>query len=217
MCLSKPDISSSSGPLIIRIFVRLRLFWEFNRVQWAWSWEPQTESQKGTDIVGLVSSWELLSIIQIYVGLNLLASAPSRQSAVVPHSTEPSTTKKADVIDLTLESSSSSSSDEEDSDPPLKKRCIYISKTEEMHPKGWASLSLSFSRTMNRHALTKSASITLHLADIWCMGHGEATVCVVVVHNIYNTLVTITTAGNKQKALSHGSTFPTKVHLYLEN
>ncbi|XP_068995424.1 E3 SUMO-protein ligase PIAS2 isoform X1 [Embiotoca jacksoni] len=62
-------------------------------------------------------------------------SAPVRQPAVVPHSAEPSSTKKADVIDLTLESSSSSS-DEEDSDPPLKKRCVYISKSEEIHSKG---------------------------------------------------------------------------------
>ncbi|KAG7489142.1 E3 SUMO-protein ligase PIAS2 isoform X2 [Solea senegalensis] len=61
--------------------------------------------------------------------------APVRQPSVVPPSTEPSSTKKADVIDLTLESSSSSS-DEEDSDPPLKKRCIYISKNEDMHAKG---------------------------------------------------------------------------------
>uniref|UniRef100_A0A4W6E6X0 Protein inhibitor of activated STAT, 2 n=1 Tax=Lates calcarifer TaxID=8187 RepID=A0A4W6E6X0_LATCA len=59
---------------------------------------------------------------------------PLRQLSVVPHSTEPSTTKKADVIDLTLESSSSD--DEEDTDPPLKKRCVYISKNEEMHAKG---------------------------------------------------------------------------------
>lgn len=54
---------------------------------------------------------------------------------MVPHSTEPSSTKKADVIDLTLESSSDDD-DEEDTDPPLKKRCVYISKNEEMHAKG---------------------------------------------------------------------------------
>lgn len=57
-----------------------------------------------------------------------------RQPAVVPHSPEPSSIKKADVIDLTLESSSSS--DEEETDPPLKKHCVYISKNEEMHAKG---------------------------------------------------------------------------------
>lgn len=65
-------------------------------------------------------------------------SAPPRQSTVVPRCTEPSSTKKADVIDLTLESSSSSDDDddEEDTVPPLKKRCVYISKNEEMHAKG---------------------------------------------------------------------------------
>lgn len=61
--------------------------------------------------------------------------APLRQPSVVPQPAEPSPSKKADVIDLTLESSSSSE-DEEDSDPPLKKRCVYIAKTEEMHTKG---------------------------------------------------------------------------------
>lgn len=54
---------------------------------------------------------------------------------MVPHPIEPGSTKKADVIDLTLESSSSDE-DEEDTDPPLKKRCVYISKNEEMHTKG---------------------------------------------------------------------------------
>lgn len=52
-----------------------------------------------------------------------------RLSTVVPHS-EPSSTKKADVIDLTLESSSD---EESDPDPPLKKRCVYMSKPEEVH------------------------------------------------------------------------------------
>lgn len=56
-----------------------------------------------------------------------------RQSAVVPPP-ETGSTKKADVIDLTLESSSD---DDEDSDPPLKKRCVYMSKAEEMHSKGF--------------------------------------------------------------------------------
>lgn len=58
--------------------------------------------------------------------------APVRQSTMVPH-TEPSSTKKADVIDLTLESSSD---DEAETDPPLKKRCVYMSKPEEIHSKG---------------------------------------------------------------------------------
>lgn len=68
----------------------------------------------------------------------LLASTPLRQLSVVPHPTEP--TKKTDVIDLTIESSSSSEEGddaEKDTDPPLKKRCIYISKHEEIHAKGW--------------------------------------------------------------------------------
>ncbi|KAM9463373.1 E3 SUMO-protein ligase PIAS2-like isoform 3-T5 [Salvelinus alpinus] len=60
-----------------------------------------------------------------------------RLCAVVPsHSELSSTNKKADVIDLTLESSSSSEEEEEEPDPPLKKRCLYMSKTEEVHAKG---------------------------------------------------------------------------------
>lgn len=77
----------------------------------------------------------------------LLALAPLRQSSVVSHSTEPSSTKKADVIDLTLDSSSSDDDDdEEDTVPPLKKHCVYISKNEEMHAKGWASPSVLIDR-----------------------------------------------------------------------
>lgn len=56
-----------------------------------------------------------------------------RQSAVVP-----SSTKKADIIDLTLESSS----DDDESDPPLKRRCVYMSKTEEIHSKGFVDINL---------------------------------------------------------------------------
>ena len=63
----------------------------------------------------------------------LSGSAPVRQCAVVPHG-EVSSSKKADVIDLTLDSSSE---DEEEVDPPHKRRCLYMSKTEEMHGKGW--------------------------------------------------------------------------------
>ncbi|XP_071208143.1 E3 SUMO-protein ligase PIAS2-like isoform X1 [Salvelinus alpinus] len=60
-----------------------------------------------------------------------------RLCAVVPsHSELSSTNKKADVIDLTLESSSSEEEEEEEPDPPLKKRCLYMSKTEEVHAKG---------------------------------------------------------------------------------
>lgn len=76
------------------------------------------------------------------INLCLLASAPLRQSLVVLHAAEPSSIKKADVIDLTLESSSSDDDDddEEDTDHPLKKRCVYISKNEEIHAKGWENL-----------------------------------------------------------------------------
>ncbi|CDQ99662.1 unnamed protein product [Oncorhynchus mykiss] len=60
-----------------------------------------------------------------------------RLCAVVPsHSELSSTNKKADVIDLTLESSSEEEEEEEEPDPPLKKRCLYMSKTEEVHAKG---------------------------------------------------------------------------------
>ncbi|XP_063356649.1 E3 SUMO-protein ligase PIAS2-like [Pelmatolapia mariae] len=57
---------------------------------------------------------------------------PLRQPSVARDSTEPSYTKRADVIDLTIESSSSD--DEEDKNRPPKKR--NISKNEEMHAKG---------------------------------------------------------------------------------
>ncbi|KAM9743164.1 E3 SUMO-protein ligase PIAS2 isoform 1-T2 [Menidia menidia] len=62
--------------------------------------------------------------------------AAVRQSSVVSQSTDTGPSRKADVIDLTLESSSSSSDDEKDADPPLKKQCIYMSKSEELHAKG---------------------------------------------------------------------------------
>lgn len=57
---------------------------------------------------------------------------------VPSHSELSSTNKKADVIDLTLESSSEDEDDdeEEEPDPPLKKRCLYMSKTEDVHAKG---------------------------------------------------------------------------------
>ncbi|XP_028433210.1 E3 SUMO-protein ligase PIAS2 isoform X2 [Perca flavescens] len=92
-------------------------------------------------------------------------SAPLRQSSVVTNSTEPSSTKKADVIDLTLESSSSSSSssDEEDTDPPLKKRCVYISKSEDMHAKGVLTYQPTV-RVPNVQALDPSY-LTSTLAD----------------------------------------------------
>ncbi|XP_076021207.1 E3 SUMO-protein ligase PIAS2 isoform X2 [Genypterus blacodes] len=85
-----------------------------------------------------------------------------RQASLVPHSTEPSSNKKADVIDLTLESSSSD--DEENTDPPLKKRCAYISKSEELHGKGVLTYQPSTVRVPNVQALD-SPYLTSTLAD----------------------------------------------------
>lgn len=87
-------------------------------------------------------------------------AAPVRQSAVVPHS-EPSSTKKADVIDLTLESSSD---DDSDPDPPLKKRCLYMSKPEEIHSKGVLTYQPSTVRVPNVQALDTSY-LTSSIAD----------------------------------------------------
>ncbi|XP_076857203.1 E3 SUMO-protein ligase PIAS2 isoform X1 [Brachyhypopomus gauderio] len=87
-------------------------------------------------------------------------AAPVRQSAVVPQ-IEPGSTKKADVIDLTLESSSD---DETEPDPPLKKRCIYMSKPEEMHSKGVLTYQPSTVRVPNVQALDTSY-LTSSIAD----------------------------------------------------
>lgn len=87
-------------------------------------------------------------------------AAPVRQSAVVPQ-TEPSSTKKADVIDLTLESSSD---DDSEPDPPLKKRCLYMSKPEEMHSKGVLTYQPSTVRVPNVQALDTSY-LTSSIAD----------------------------------------------------
>jgi len=88
-----------------------------------------------TNVKGMSERTELTNLtFTIYLFLSALASL--RHLSVVSHSTETNLTKKADVIDLTLESSSSSSSDDErDANPPLKKQCIYMSKNEEMHAK----------------------------------------------------------------------------------
>lgn len=90
---------------------------------------------------------KLIKIINLIVNLIFMldfknnswpsGAVPVRQSAVV-QPFEPSSTKKADVIDLTLESSSD---DEEESDPPLKKRCVYMSKAEEIHSKGFVVIN----------------------------------------------------------------------------
>ncbi|KAM4607220.1 E3 SUMO-protein ligase PIAS2 isoform 2-T2 [Polymixia lowei] len=90
-------------------------------------------------------------------------STPVRQCAVVPVTTEPSTTKKADVIDLTLESSSSDD-DEDNVDPPLKKRCLYMSKGEEVHGKGVLTYQPSTVRVPNVQALD-TPYLTSTLAD----------------------------------------------------
>ncbi|XP_041691896.2 E3 SUMO-protein ligase PIAS2 isoform X1 [Coregonus clupeaformis] len=78
-----------------------------------------------------------------------------RLCAVVPSHSEPSSAnKKADVIDLTLESSSEEEEEEEeDPDPPLKKRCLYMSKTEEVHAKGVLTYQPSTVRLPNVQAL----------------------------------------------------------------
>ncbi|XP_070992156.1 E3 SUMO-protein ligase PIAS2-like isoform X3 [Oncorhynchus clarkii lewisi] len=77
-----------------------------------------------------------------------------RLCAVVPsHSELSSTNKKADVIDLTLESSSEEEEEEEEPDPPLKKRCLYMSKTEEVHAKGVLTYQPSTGRLPNVPAL----------------------------------------------------------------
>uniref|UniRef100_A0A8C7FUY9 Protein inhibitor of activated STAT, 2 n=1 Tax=Oncorhynchus kisutch TaxID=8019 RepID=A0A8C7FUY9_ONCKI len=77
-----------------------------------------------------------------------------RLCAVVPsHSELSSTNKKADVIDLTLESSSEEEEEEEEPDPPLKKRCLYMSKTEEVHAKGVLTYQPSTGRLPNVQAL----------------------------------------------------------------
>lgn len=90
-------------------------------------------------------------------------AVPVRQSAVVPPP-ETSSTKKADVIDLTLESSSDDDDDDEDSDPPLKKRCLYMSKAEEMHSKGVLTYQPSTVRVPNVQALDTSY-LTSSIAD----------------------------------------------------
>ncbi|XP_052411893.1 E3 SUMO-protein ligase PIAS2 isoform X2 [Carassius gibelio] len=79
-------------------------------------------------------------------------AVPVRHSAVVPPP-ETSSTKKGDIIDLTLESSSD---DEEDSNPPLKKRCVYMSKAEEMHNTGVLTYQPSTVRVPNVQALDTS-------------------------------------------------------------
>ncbi|XP_057209689.1 E3 SUMO-protein ligase PIAS2 isoform X1 [Triplophysa rosa] len=82
-------------------------------------------------------------------------AVPVRQSAVVP-----SSTKKADIIDLTLESSS----DDDESDPPLKKHCVYMSNAEEMHSTGVLTYQPSTVRVPNVQTLDTSY-LTSSIAD----------------------------------------------------
>ncbi|KAJ8005528.1 hypothetical protein DPEC_G00118890 [Dallia pectoralis] len=87
-----------------------------------------------------------------------------RQSAVIPAHNEPSSTnKKADVIDLTLETSS----EEEEPDPPLKKRCHYMSNTEEVHNKGVLTYQPPSVRMPNVQTLDTSY-LTSSLASRLC-------------------------------------------------
>ncbi|XP_058845059.1 E3 SUMO-protein ligase PIAS2-like isoform X3 [Acipenser ruthenus] len=65
------------------------------------------------------------------------SSVVTRSCSVLTAGSEPSGVKKADVIDLTIESSSEEEEEEEEEEPPLKKRCLYMNmKTEEGHGKG---------------------------------------------------------------------------------
>ncbi|KAI1900331.1 hypothetical protein AGOR_G00048870 [Albula goreensis] len=97
------------------------------------------------------------------------SSSMVRQCAVVPPS-EPST-KKTDVIDLTLESSSEEEPEEED--PPLKKRCLYMAKTEEMHGKGVLTYQPSTMRVPNVQTLDASY-LTSSLPDYAVPFHHSA-------------------------------------------
>ncbi|XP_035292281.1 E3 SUMO-protein ligase PIAS2 isoform X3 [Anguilla anguilla] len=81
------------------------------------------------------------------------SSSLVRQCAVVPPS-EPSSAKKPDIIDLTLESSSEEEPEEED--PPLKKRCLYMAKPEEIHGKGVLTYQPSTMRVPNIQTLDTS-------------------------------------------------------------
>ncbi|XP_053725973.1 E3 SUMO-protein ligase PIAS2 [Synchiropus splendidus] len=86
---------------------------------------------------------------------------PQRQSAVILPPPESGPPKKADVIDLTLESSSS---DDEDHDPPLKKSCVYISKSEDLLTKGVLTYQPSTMRVPTVQTLDPSF-LTSTLAD----------------------------------------------------
>ncbi|XP_048875186.1 E3 SUMO-protein ligase PIAS2 isoform X1 [Brienomyrus brachyistius] len=84
----------------------------------------------------------------------LESSALVRQCAVMPPS-EPSSTKKVDIIDLTVESSSEEE-EEEAEDPPLKKRCLYMAKPDESPAKGVLAYQPPAVRLPNVQALDPS-------------------------------------------------------------
>ncbi|KAI1905220.1 hypothetical protein AGOR_G00013880 [Albula goreensis] len=89
---------------------------------------------------------------------NLESPATVRPCTVVT-SSEPISAKKADVIDLTLESSE----DEGEEDPPPKKRCLYLS-AEDTHTKGVLAYQPSTLRVPNVQTVDTSY-LTSSLAD----------------------------------------------------
>ncbi|XP_028850928.1 E3 SUMO-protein ligase PIAS2 isoform X3 [Denticeps clupeoides] len=98
------------------------------------------------------------------------SSVPVRQCTVVLPK-EAGSTKKADVIDLTLESSSED--EEEEVDPPLKKRCVYMSKPEEVHTKGVLTYQPSTVRMPTVQTMDPSY-LTSSLADYAVPFHPSA-------------------------------------------
>ncbi|MBN3319739.1 PIAS2 ligase, partial [Atractosteus spatula] len=90
------------------------------------------------------------------------SSLVNRPCAVMPAS-DPSSLKKADIIDLTIESSSEGEEEEEEI-PPLKKRCLYMSKPEEVHGKGVLTYQPSTVRVPNVQTV-ETSYITSPLAD----------------------------------------------------
>ncbi|XP_063051772.1 E3 SUMO-protein ligase PIAS2 isoform X2 [Engraulis encrasicolus] len=88
------------------------------------------------------------------------SSAPLRHSASAPHG-DGGGSKKADVIDLTLDSSSE---EEEAAEPPVKRRCLYMTKSEEMHGKGVLAYQPSAVRVPNVPSLDPTY-LTSALAD----------------------------------------------------
>ncbi|KAJ8263069.1 hypothetical protein COCON_G00155260 [Conger conger] len=81
------------------------------------------------------------------------SSSLVRQCAAVAPPSEHSS-RKLDIIDLTLESSSEE--EEEEEDPPLKKRCLYMAKQEEVHGKGVLTYQPSTMRVPNIQTLDTS-------------------------------------------------------------